>query len=458
MDTLVAKAPEKTKSAPSRAGHAGIKPTTRVGLAFQGGSFLAGAVSTGVVEAFAEEGIFQDYDLRIFSGTSAGALVATACWSHAMRAVLERIPLEAAMMPLPGLLKKIWLHWTQVPVVPNETVGDFFKFLDASWRHMPPWEGFVQNVRAPLLRILFRQWIREYLTRDWLKPCVQVVHDHYRTIKQRIPDDGQDPEAITKSDGSSMEQRVRDAFSIDRALPRLVLGSANVLKGEIMGFSEYDVAVAADDAYRKALDSGMSKADATGKACDAGVDRLYDFIEASGSLEELNGSTTIHDGRYAGTYYDGAWGQNPPIDDLLDYTVNELWRVEIFPKERPTLPDTFGEREDRKEELLQNALVEHEMHIINKVNEWILNGRFITDYDEYKAYLDWKAKRGETIAKPIVDENEFKPYHEIKTRRLPMTLDFTPGARIVNWAPFLLDKMRYGHDNARQFGSVLQGG
>jgi hypothetical protein len=253
-----------------------------------------------------------------------------------------------------------------------------------------------------------------------------------------------------------MEGRIRDAFAVYPDLPRLVLGSADVLKGEIMGFNEYDVAAAADDAFREALAAGSAEAAALEAAHDAGVDRLYDFIEASGSLEELNGSTTIDDGPYAGTYYDGAWGQNPPVNDLLDYAVNQVWLVEIFPKERPTLPATYAEREDRKEELLQNALVQHERHIIEKVNEWIRSGRFITNYEEYQAFLQWKAGREETVAEPIECEDEFQTYHVIATKRMPMTIDFTPGARMVNYAPFLRDKMRYGEDNARQFLSGLE--
>jgi NTE family protein len=458
MDTAVKGTPAKTKPAASKGAGGETMQKKRVGLAVQGGSFLAGAVATGVVKVFVEERVFERYDVRMFSGTSAGALVATACWSHAMRSVMDGVPLQTAMTPLPSVLKRMWLHNAKdlFALVPNQQMGDFYKTLDGTLRHMPPWEWFVQNVRAPLLRNMFRQWIREYLPRESLKRCVKELHDRLRQAKRDVLGGMTKaaPEAMPAD--RDMEGRIRDAFAVYPDLPRLVLGSADVLKGEIMGFNEYDVAAAADDAFREALAAGSEEAAALEAAQDAGVDRLFDFIEASGSLEELNGSTTIDGGPYAGTYYDGAWGQNPPVNDLLDYAVNQVWLVEIFPKERPTLPATYAEREDRKEELLQNALVQHQRHIIEKVNEWIRSGRFITNYEEYQAFLQWKAGRGETVAEPIECEDEFQTYHVIATKRMPMTIDFTPGARMVNYAPFLRDKMQYGEDNARQFLSGLE--
>jgi NTE family protein len=116
-------------------------------------------------------------------------------------------------------------------------------------------------------------------------------------------------------------------------IPGLALGAADVLRGEIKVFGEKDFGLEA--------------------------------ILASGSLDEVNGLTEIKQGRNQGVYCDGAWGTNPPINNMIDYGVDQIWLVEAFPKERRQIPRTPAERKDRKDELWQNSLVEHELHTIN---------------------------------------------------------------------------------------------
>jgi len=397
----------------------------RVGLAFQGGCFLSGAVAAGVVRALVEENAFKTYDFRLFSGTSAGGLVAAACWVQAMQDLIANPPPQAPMVPLPQCLEKMWLD-NAYNIIPNEAVGDWVKSFDRGARHNPGYDWMAQNFGVPVMRGFFRYWIRKYIDRETVRPCVEKLYAEYRDNNLK-----------------------------SESLPGLVLGSADILQGEIMAFSEYDIAAVVGEAYEAAINQGVAEQAALDQAYDHGVDKLYDFIEASGSLEEVNGTTEITYGSYKGTYLDGAWGQNPPVDDLLDYEVDEIWIVEIFPKLRGTLPRTYAEREDRKEELMQNALVEHELHMIDKVNKWIGSGRLITDYTEYRDYLNWRAERyGEkSLDNEIValSEEEFKTFRHIETRRMPMMLNFTPGARIVNSPQYLRDKMDYGYANAKHF-------
>ena len=67
----------------------------RVALAFQGGGFPAGAVGAGVVTYLVEKGAFQTYDIDVFSGTSAGALVASVCWGHKLRGTITEAPRDS---------------------------------------------------------------------------------------------------------------------------------------------------------------------------------------------------------------------------------------------------------------------------------------------------------------------------------------------------------------------------
>ena len=74
----------------------------RVGIAFQGGGFPAGALGAGVVKYLVEKGAFDEYDIDVFSGTSAGALVASVCWGQ---------KLKGAMQEAPEILEKQWMHF-----------------------------------------------------------------------------------------------------------------------------------------------------------------------------------------------------------------------------------------------------------------------------------------------------------------------------------------------------------
>jgi NTE family protein len=175
-------------------------------------------------------------------------------------------------------------------------------------------------------------------------------------------------------------------------VPGLALGAADVLRGEVKVFTEKDFCLEA--------------------------------ILASGSLDEVNGITTIEEGLNKGIYCDGAWGTNPPLTPLIDYGIDELWLVEVFPKERKSLPGTPAERKDRKDELWQTSLVEHELYHINKVNEWLASGRLTNDDGKYR---------------------------HITVKKMPMWLDLPAGAAFVNSPSFIEGMMAYGYEQAAIF-------
>jgi len=404
---------------------------TRVGLAFQGGSFLGGAVATGTLAALVDEKMFEKHGVQVFSGTSAGAIVAAVCWCYATKGAINGLKPQDAMAPVPPLLRKLWLHNARrlpdlllnpaglATLIPTQWHGDMLKFLDQTARHNWFYDKLMQVFWAKSLRCVFRAWIRQYIKPEDLRPCVEWVYNTLCPIRDKLC-----PQDLTIE---AFEKKAKEEFAKDHSLPRFVFGSADVLKGRIMGFSEYDVAVAVYDAHENAISDGATKETALSLALDAGVERFYDFVEASGSLEEINDKTTIADGPYAGVYLDGAWGQNPALDEMIDFDIREIWIVEIFPKTIAELPESFSARRDRQEELWQNSLVEHELHMVNKVNEWIDKGYFTAE----------------------------APFNKIVTRRIPIRLDFTPGARIVNWEPYLVDKIAHGYANGSSFAAAL---
>lgn len=324
----------------------------RVGLAFQGGGFPAGAIGAGVVKRLVQEGAFKKYNIDVFSGTSAGALVASVCWGHKLKGEIEKAP---------EILEKQWLHFAW-GLVPDAKVAQMSQLLDAVSRLNPIYQYYSENMVVPLLRQLMQDWVLTYI------PVAELI---------KLRD-----ERLSKSE----------------PVPGLALGAADVLRGEVKVFTEKDFCLEA--------------------------------ILASGSLDEVNGITVIEKEPNKGVYLDGAWGTNPPIRPMLDYGLDELWFVEVFPKEHQEIPRTPGQRKDRKDELWQNSLVEHELYVINKVNEW----------------LKPDPKTGESRL-----NNKDGKYRHIEVKKMPMTLDLPTGAAFVNSPVFIQKMMAYGYEHADIF-------
>lgn len=250
---------------------------TRVGLAFQGGGFPAGAIGAGVVKRLKEEGVFQKtskFDMAVFSGTSSGSLNAAVCWGHKLRGTMKEAP---------DTLEKLWLHFA-LGLVPDTRTAQMAQLIDSLARMNPVYEFYSENMVVPLLRHLMKEWILTYI------PVEELI-------------------------------RLRDQT---KEVPGLALGAADVLRGEIKVFRERDFSLEA--------------------------------ILASGSLDEVNGLTEIKGGPSEGVYCDGAWGTNPPLNEMIDYGVDELWLVEVFPKKRGQIPRTPAARPGDRSGLCQFAL------------------------------------------------------------------------------------------------------
>jgi NTE family protein len=172
----------------------------------------------------------------------------------------------------------------------------------------------------------------------------------------------------------------------------LALGAADVLTGDVKVFTEKDFSL--------------------------------DAILASGSLDEINGLTRIEEGPNKGVYCDGAWGTDPPLTPLIEYGVDEIWFVQHFPKQRAAIPESPAERKERKDELWQNSLVEHELHFIAKVNEWLRTGQLKNDAGQYR---------------------------QITVKTMPMLKDLPSGSTFVTCPSFIEEMMAYGYEHAGVF-------
>ena len=370
----------------------------RVALAIQGGGFPAGAFAAGVVKGLVEKGAFDEYDICAFSGTSAGALVATVCWGNRLQSTVDRIPaaLEYQWTYLNWPEHLAWLLvWTPA-------VAEGWREVDGLLMKLEMWRKFVEQARTPFFRWIMARWIED-----------TIAIDVFNKIFAKTP----------------KKQR-----------PGLVLGSADVLKGAIKTFREGDVSLSA--------------------------------LLASGSLDDCNGMTTIATPPHTGTYLDGAWGDNPPINELLDYDIDEIWFIQHFPKVIHRHPRTPAKPRERKDELWQNSLVEHEKEFVSVINRWhdLLNTAIldkIKDLQEKKVLpgstptdaklLAYLKKNKDSLPADIErlfdTDNEFalKSYKHVELKTIEMHVERELGATIVN-APWVIrNLMNHGYEQACAF-------
>jgi NTE family protein len=103
-------------------------------------------------------------------------------------------------------------------------------------------------------------------------------------------------------------------------------------------------------------------------------------ILASAAIPTLFRSVRPGDG---GTYWDGLFSQNPPVRELTDEGPDEIWVVQINPKELETEPRTVIEIADRRNELSGNLSLYQELHTIEKFDQLLEEG--LLSYDgKYK--------------------------------------------------------------------------
>jgi predicted acylesterase/phospholipase RssA len=339
---------------------------TKVGVALQGGVFSAGTFDAGVMQTLFAAGLLDQgsergtHEVIALSGTSSGALVAAVAWAHAVLRTPEQAP-EA--------LEQIWRH-VDYGCIPNAEVADATFWADRLWEINPMYRDAKEWVGVPWMRHMFTSWIDS---------CLPMAAVREALRHPRRPAD----------------------------LAHLVLGAAEVLKGEVRYFH-----------------LGPHDPRPDSKTVYLGVDDLStEPVQASGSYADVNGYTTIATGPGAGTYCDGAWGTNPPLTPLIDCGVQEIWVVQVFPKKRLQIPRTHAEREDRKEELWQNSLVEHEHRMIDKVNEWLAGS----------PVLQKAGKR------------------QISVKTLAIDKDLGVGDKFVNSWPFMREMMKHGRECAETF-------
>jgi len=128
--------------------------------------------------------------------------------------------------------------------------------------------------------------------------------------------------------------------------PMLLVGAVDVLSGEFRTFSSLRDRISAKT------------------------------ILASAAIPTLFRSVRLGDG---GTYWDGLFSQNPPVRELTDMGPDEIWVIQINPKELDAEPKTVAEIADRRNELAGNLSLYQELRSIEKIDQMLEEGRLARD-------------------------------------------------------------------------------
>ena len=113
------------------------------------------------------------------------------------------------------------------------------------------------------------------------------------------------------------------------------------------------------------------------RAFNSRRDRITpETILASAAIPTLFRSVHPGDG---GTYWDGLFSQNPPVSSLTDEEPDEIWVIQINPKELETEPRTMVEIADRRNELSGNLSLYQELRSIEKIDQLLERGLLSSD-------------------------------------------------------------------------------
>ncbi len=180
--------------------------------------------------------------------------------------------------------------------------------------------------------------------------------------------------------------------------PLLLIGAVDVLSGEF-----------------RAFDSRRDTISAETILASAAIPTVFRSVRLDG-----------------GTYWDGLFSQNPPIRELIDARPDEIWVIQINPKERETEPTTVTDIADRRNELAGNLSLYQELYFIEKIDQMLDVGALARD-GKYKS-----------IMVRVI---------ELSPSRLPRSLGAT--SKLNRDPAFIRDLIAHGEAQADEFLTAL---
>ncbi len=160
-----------------------------------------------------------------------------------------------------------------------------------------------------------------------------------------------------------------------------------------------------------------------------GEELCAECLLASAAIPELFRAVNVP-GR--GVFWDGLFSQNPPIHNLLEHQIDELWLIQINSSTCARVPTDTHEILDRRNALAGNLSMEQELGFIDSIN------RAIAD----KKLVDSKYRRIRVARISLDRELNYRS----KLDRNPELLGELRDYGIMKWRRFLKERQAWMDD------------
>jgi NTE family protein len=150
-----------------------------------------------------------------------------------------------------------------------------------------------------------------------------------------------------------------------------------------------------------------------------GEELSVECLLASAAIPELFRAVNVP-GR--GMFWDGLFSQNPPIDDLIDRQLDELWIIQINSSTCAGVPTETHEIMDRRNALSGNLSMEQELKFIERLNQAVATGK--------------------------IDNSRYRP---IRVSRVALERELGYRSKLDRRPEFLEELREFGNTKARWF-------
>lgn len=289
----------------------------KLAIACQGGGSQT-AFTAGVLISFFENDIQQKKQIVSLSGTSGGAVCAALAWYSLLKAS------KGDTQPLGKRLINFWNDNTTQNIYEaflNDYLINYLRVVDGGW--LPRWEASPSSPFVKAFSSFFTAIAPNKLFYDFRK-LLEAHIDFAEIASWDLPQS-----------------------------PALLIGAANVKKGEFKKFSSL---------------KGEIRVEAL--MASAAVPTIFPAVEIDNEV-----------------FWDGLFSDNPPTDELLfeelvgaDNKPDELWIIQINPKECDEIPVSSQDIIDRRNEMIGNASLLRDVQKIELINRFLEAGAFTEDF------------------------------------------------------------------------------
>ena len=277
----------------------------KIAIACQGGGSQT-AFTAGVLSALFRNKVHEEKQIVSLSGTSGGAVCAALAWYSLLKAA------KGDQTPVEQRLLSFWRDNSTKGLIEhflNDSLIRYIQLVDSGF--LPEWKSSPYS--------LHRQTM--IATLKWIMP---QFYDFQGLLKKHINFD-ELPQLIDKVKS-----------------PVLILGAADVVMGKFEKFSSHDGGIQVEK------------------------------ILASAAVPSIMQAVRVGDS----SYWDGLFSDNPPTDELVDDALvgkerlpDQLWVIQINPKQRHNVPHSPEEIKDRRNEMIGNESLYQDLKHICLVNK-----------------------------------------------------------------------------------------